>query len=254
MRLLKMLLVAAAGWVVPSMAAQAAPVRVAVEGDGAYAPFSFFKADKTLTGFDIEITDALCKHIAEGCEIIPVDFELIVDGLAAGKYDASISSMALTEDRAKKILYGPTYYRSHTIFVGRADKFSNISPEALKGLRLASSQGTIQQQYLADNYPGSVIVQGKDMNDAFDKLVNGSVDLVLADAIVQMDFLQSERGAAFAYVGEPLKADIFNSAAYVTLRKGLETKADEFAEALKHIRLDGTYDKINRNFIPFSIY
>lgn len=254
MRLLKALMVAAAGLTLLGAAAGAAPLRVAVEGDGAYAPFSFFKPDKTLTGFDIEITDALCKHIPEGCDIIPVDFELIVDGLAAGKYDASISSMALTEERAKKILYGPTYYRSHTIFVGRADKFANVSPEALKGARLASAQGTIQQQFLVDNYPGSVIVQGKDMNDAYDKLVNGDVDLVLADAIVQMDFLQSERGAAFAYVGEPLKADIFNSAAYVTLRKGLEAKADEFVEALKHIRLDGTYDRINRNFVPFSIY
>lgn len=254
MRLLKALTILAAGFGLLTGVAEAAPVRVAVEGDGAYAPFSFFKADKTLTGFDIEITDALCKHIVEGCEIIPVNFEVIVDGLAAGTYDVSISSMALTEDRAKKILYGPTYYRSHTIFVGRADKFSSTSPEALKGLRLASAQGTIQQQYLVDNYPGSVIVQGKDMNDAFDKLASGSVDLVLADAIVQMDFLQSERGSAFAYVGEPLKADIFNSAAYVTLRKGLEGKADEFVEALKHIRLDGTYDRINRNFIPFSIY
>ena len=254
MRLLKVLTVAAAGWGLLSAAAQAAPLRVAVEGDGAYAPFSFFKPDKTLTGFDIEITDALCKHIPEGCEIIPVDFEVIVDGLAAGKYDASISSMALTEDRAKKILYGPTYYRSHTIFLGRADKFSDTSPEAMKSLRLASAQGTIQQQYLVDHYPGSVILQGKDINDAYDKLVNGSVDLVLADAIVQMDFLQSERGAAFAYVGEPLKADVFNSAAYITLRKGLEVQSDEFAEALKHIRLDGTYDRINRNFVPFSIY
>ena len=235
-------------------AAQAAPLRVAVEGDGAYAPFSFFKPDKSLTGFDIEITDALCKHLPEGCEIIPVDFEVIVDGLAAGKYDASISSMALTEERAAKILYGPTYYRSHTIFLGRPEKFSDTSPAALKGVRLASSQGTIQQKYLADTYPQSVIVEAKDMNDAYDKLVDGSVDLVLADAIVQMDFLQSPRGADFGYVGEPLKAEIFNSAAYVTLRKGLEVKSEEFADALKHIRLDGTYDRINRSFVPFSIY
>lgn len=253
MRLLKEVVIAAGLCGVLS-AAQAAPLRVAVEGDGAYAPFSFFKPDKTLTGFDIEITNALCSHIPEGCEIIPVDFEVIVDGLASGKYDASISSMALTEDRAKKILYGPTYYRSHTIFLGRVDKLSDVSPAALKGVRLASSQGTIQQKYLADNYPDSVIVEAKDMNDAYDKLVNGSVDLILADAIVQMDFLQSERGADFAYVGEPLKAEIFNSAAYVTLRKGLEAQSAEFADALKHIRLDGTYDRINRNFVPFSIY
>lgn len=250
----KLLLMAAAGWAVCGAAAEAAPLRVAIEGDGAYAPFSFFKPDKTLTGFDTEITDALCKHIPEGCEIIPVNFELIVDGLAAGTYDVSISSMGLTKERADKILFGPTYYRSHTIFTGRPDRFSSTSPEALKGVRLASSQGTIQQKYLTDTYPRSIVLEAKDMNDAYDMLIKGKVDLILADDIVQMDFLQSKQGADFGYVGEPLKAELLNSAAYVTFRKGLDAQAEEFAAALKHIRLDGTYDKINRSFVPFSIW
>lgn len=254
MRRFQWLATAALGAVLFGTAAQSAPLRVAIEGDGAYAPFSFFKADKTLTGFDIELTSALCKYIPEGCDIIPVNFEVIVDGLAEGKYDVSISSMGYTDERAAKILFGPTYYRSHTTFLGRADKFSDISPKALKGLRLASAQGTIQQNYLAENYPGSVIIEGKDLNDAYDKLVDGSVDLVLADSLVQLDFLQSSRGADFAYAGDPLKADILNSAAYFTFRKGLESKAVEFDEALKHIRLDGTYDRINRSFVPFNIY
>ena len=242
------------GWALSGTALQAAPLRVAVEGDGAYAPFSFFTADKALTGFDIEIADALCKHIAEGCEIVPVNFEVIVDGLTEGKFDVAVASMGWTEERAGKLLFGPTYYRSHTVFVGRADKPSDISPDGLAKMRLASSQATIQQKYLGDNYRKSLIVEGKDMDDAYDKLVAGTVDLVLADTIVQMAFLQSERGVDFAYVGEPLKADELNSASYVTFRKGLEDKTTEFAEALKHIRLDGTYDRINRKFVPFNIY
>ena len=254
MRRLGLFVIAAAGCVAVGVAAEAAPLRVAVEGDGAYAPFSFFKSDKTLTGFDIEITNALCKNIPEGCEIVPVNFEVIVDGLAAGTFDVSISSMALTKERAEKILFGPTYYRSHTIFMGRPDRFSSNSPEALKGARLVSSQGTIQQQYLVDNYPQSVVLEAKDMNEAYDMLVKGKADLVLADDIVQMDFLQSKDGADFGYVGEPLRADVFNSAAYVTLRKGFEAQAAEFDAALRRIRLDGTYDRINRSFIPFSIW
>ncbi len=250
----KVMMAIVVGWCLAGAAAEAAPLRVAVEGDGAYAPFSFFTADKALTGFDIEIADALCRHIAEGCEIVPVDFEVIVDGLASGKFDVSIASMGWTEERAGKILFGPTYYRSHTIFVGRTDRFADTSPDGLKQARLASAQATIQQKYLGDNYPGSTVVAGKDLNDAYDKLVAGSIDLVLADSIVQMAFLQSERGSDFAYVGEPLRAEVLNSAAYITFRKGLDDKAAEFTEALKHIRLDGTYDRINRKFVPFNIY
>ena len=244
----------AIGWCLTGVPVQAAPLQVAVEGDGAYAPFSFFTKDNALTGFDIEITDALCKHIPEGCVITPVNFEVIVDGLAQGKFDVSIASMGWTDERAGKILFGPTYYRSHTVFVGHADKYPDVSPDGLKQARVASAQATIQQQYLVDNYGKSTVVEGKDLDDAYDKLVAGNVDLVLADSIVQMAFLQSDRGADFAYVGDPLKAEVLNSAAYITFRKGLEGKAEEFAEALKHIRLDGTYDRINRKFVPFNIY
>lgn len=244
----------ALGWCLGATALQAAPLRVAVEGDGAYAPFSFFAPDKSLTGFDIEIAQALCRHIADGCEMVPVDFDVMVDGLAQGRFDASIASMGWTEERAGKILFGPIYYRSHTIFVGRAGASADTSPEALKGARLASAQATIQQKYLVDHYPDSTVLEGKDIDDAHAKLVAGSVDLVLADSIVQMAFLQSDRGADFAYVGDPLKAEVLNSAAYVTFRKGLDGRAAEFTEALKRIRLDGTYDRINRKFVPFNIY
>ena len=121
-------------------------------------------------------------------------------------------------------------------------------------MRLASAQATIQQQYLVDNYPKSIVLEGKNLDDAYGKLVAGSVDLVLADSIVQMAFLQSDRGGDFAYVGDPLKAEVLNSAAYITFHKGLDDKAAEFTDALKHIRLDGTYDRINRKFVPFNIY
>ncbi len=246
--------VAVVGWGLAGAIAEAAPLRVAIEGDGAYAPFSFFKPDKSLTGFDIEITNALCQHIPEGCDIIPVNFEVIVDGLANGTYDVSISSLGYTKERAAKILYGPAYYRSHDAFIGRSEKFTDISPGSLKAVRLASSQGTTQQKFLTEHYPDSVILEGKDLNEAYDKLVDGGVDLVLADSIVHMDFLQSKRGADFAYVGEPLKSDDITNAAYIGFRKGLEAKVDEFSAALKQIRLDGTYDRINRQFVPFNIY
>ncbi len=254
MRAFKRFVMTVAGMGLLGSAAQATPLRVAVEGDGDYAPFSFFDANKTLTGFDIEITKALCKQIPEGCEIIPVNWEVIIDGLASGKYDASVASMAYTKERAAKMLYGPLYYRSHSIFIGRPEKFTATTPEALKGARLTSSQGTVQQEFLTSHYKQSTIVEGKDFSEAYAKLGDGSVDLVLGDAVVLMDFLQSKAGADFGFVGDPIKDDAVESAAYVTLRKGMEPAAHEFQDAFDHIRLDGTYDRINRSFVPFSIY
>lgn len=234
--------------------AQGAPLRMAVEGDGAYAPFSFFDKAGHLTGFDIDVAKALCAQVKDGCEIIPVNWEVIVDGLASGKFDAAVASIAFSKERADKIAYGASYYRSHSVFVGRPDSFADVTPAGLKGARVASSQGTIQQLYLSNHYKQSTVVEPKDFDDAFAKLKDGSVDLVLADAIACMEFLQSKDGEAFAFVGDPLTGEELQSASYITLRKGIDGRAAELNAALDHIRLDGSYDKINRTYVPFSIF
>ena len=254
MRSFRGLLLVAAIWTGSEAVACASPLRVAVEGDGAYAPFSFFDSSGKLAGFDIEIARALCEQVPDGCEIVPVNWETIIDGLADQRFDAAVASIAFSKERAGRIVFGAPYYRSHSVFIGRPDRFAAVTPDALKGVRLASSTGTIQQQFLVDGYKQSTIVEAKDMNDAYAKLKEGSVDLVLGDAVAFMEFLQSANGADFGFVGDPLTGEALQSAAYITLRKGLEDKAPVFAEALKRIRLDGTYDRINRVYVPFSIY
>ena len=234
-------------------AAQAAPLRMAIEGDGAYAPYSFFGPNGELKGFDVDLAKALCAKLAEGCEIIPVDWTVIVDGLAEGRFDAAVASLAYSKERAERIHYGAPYMRSHSVFIGRADRFADVSPAALTGVRVQSTPGTVQQKFLRDTYRNRVVLEAKDLDAAYDDLVSGRVDLLLGDAVAFMGFLESDRGTDFAFVGEPLTGGDLESDSFITLRKGIDHRAAELAEALKQVRLDGTFDRINRAYVPFSI-
>ena len=49
--------------------AQDAVVKIGTEGT--YAPFSFYTADGKLTGFDVELTQALCDAAKIRCESSP---------------------------------------------------------------------------------------------------------------------------------------------------------------------------------------
>jgi len=70
-------------------------IRVAVEG--AYPPFNYVTPEGELAGFDVDISKALIAATGAEIEIITQDWDGIIPGLLARKYDCIIASMSITE-------------------------------------------------------------------------------------------------------------------------------------------------------------
>ncbi|MBU1248797.1 MAG: transporter substrate-binding domain-containing protein [Proteobacteria bacterium] len=232
--------------------AVAQPLRVATEG--AYPPFNMIDANGELTGFDVDIAKALCAAMSRSCELQVVAWDTIIEGLEQGKYEVIVASMAKTPERDARMEYTDYYYRSATAFVGRAGTPFTLSREGLAGKTLSAQAGTVQADYLKEKYPDSTLVFPETMAMVNAGLVAGTTDLGLMDDFSALDFFNTPEGELFDFVGEPLTDAEPYGTAYIQVTKGNVQLKDAINEALRQIRLDGSYARINAKYFPFSIY
>jgi len=230
----------------PAMAGDS--IRIATEG--AYAPFNMVTAEGELAGFDVDIAKALCAEMKVECKIVAQDWDGIIPGLKARKYDAIIASLSVTEERSRVVAFTDHYYSNSLGFVSA--KAADFDPKALEGKAIGAQRATIAGQYLEDNLGDKVSVKLYDTQDnAYLDLSSGRLDAILSDKLPAYNWLESEEGQAFEFRGD--KIDIDDKIAIAVRKKDSELK-ERFNAALKVILENGTYEKINAKYFPFSIY
>jgi ABC-type amino acid transport substrate-binding protein len=225
--------------------------RVAV--DTYYPPFSYTD-EKTgqLAGFDVDIARAVCGKLKITCEIKGVSFNDIIPQLEAGQLDIGSAGFSYTEERAKRVLYTRKYFRSSSLFLELPGTFTDITPETLKGKKVAAQAGTTQEEYLRRTYGESIeLVLVESFGDILKAVNDRTADLGFIEGLPGYYYLKSEEGMDLDFVGAPVHLD---GGSCMVLRKGDEALRDRINQAIDDLRRSGEYDAINRKYFEFSVY
>lgn len=220
--------------------------------EGAYPPFNFIGPDGELKGFDIDIANALCEEMQRECVFVTQDWDGIIPGLLANKYDAIIASMSITPERDKAVDFTKRYYSNKLRFV--APKGSDIKPTraSLQGKTVGAQRATISAQWLDENMANTVDIKRYDTQEnAYLDLSSGRIDAVLADMLVTYEWLESDAGSEFEFKGEAVYE---GDRIAIAVREGDDELRKAFNKAIDAIREDGTYQRINAKYFPFDIY
>jgi len=240
--------------------AQDEVVRIGTEG--AYPPFNYIDSDGNLAGFDIEIANALCDAAGFQCEFVVQDWDGIIPGLLARRYDAIIASMSITEERKQVVDFTDKYYATPAKFVKAKDRDLEIpedieaANEALAGMTIGVQRATIHENFLRDNFPNLDIRVYASQDEANLDLANGRLDLVMADSVVLLEgFLGIPEGEDFEFVGpDYFKEDWHGEGIGIAVRKGEDDLRQAFNEAIRKIREEGIYQEINAKYFAFDVY
>ncbi len=233
---------------------QAADLRVGVEG--AYPPFSWKESDGTLKGFDIEIAEAICAELKRKCVLVEQDWDGMIPALLAKKFDTIIASMSITEERKKRVDFSDKYYNTPAKFVAKKGSGLKISKSGLAGKRIGLQRGTTHQCYMEKMYPDVELVLYGTQDEVFQDLAIGRIDAQFSDSIAADDgFLKTDAGKDFEFVGGDQHDEACHGpGAGMAVRKQDTQLRDDLNGAIKAIRANGVYQKINAKYFDFDIF
>ncbi|MGH6897481.1 MAG: ABC transporter substrate-binding protein [Geminicoccaceae bacterium] len=257
MRKLATGLIAAAAIAVLATGAQAQDKRqVKIGTEGAYPPFNSIDTDGKLVGFDIDIANALCAAANFECEFVIQDWDGIIPGLIAKKYDAIVASMSITEQRKEVVDFTDKYYNTPAKFVAPKGAGLDISPEGLAGKAVGVQRATIHENFLRGEFPEVDVRAYATQDEANADLVSGRVDLIMADSVALLEgFLKTDAGQDFEFVGPDYSDPKYHGeGAGIAIRKGEDDLRATFNEAIDKIRADGTYEAIAEKYFEFDVY
>ena len=215
-------------------------IRVATEG--AYKPFNFTNADGSLGGYDVDVVKAVCHEAKLDCDIVAQDWDGILPGLMARKYDAIASGMSISPERAAQVDFSTPYFKNTMVWVAAKD--GKFNPQNINGLKIGGQRSTTLGQYLQDKLSKNNEVKLYDNYDnAYIDLKSGRVDAVLSEKVTASEWLK-QNSDKFGVSGSDIDN---NDNIAMAVRKNDPLKAD-FDKALATLQSNGELTKIQAQY------
>lgn len=223
------------------------PTTIKIATESSYKPFSYTDADGKLIGYEIELIDALCKQMKAKCDVISQDWDGLIPGLNAQKFDAIMAGISITPERQEVIEFSDPYFHTSIILIGK--KGDNISIDALKGQPIASQRATVASQYLQEEHAEADIKLYDTQDNAYLDLTAGRVRAMMSDKVTGLDWLKTPAGNDYEIKGQEITTD--KDAMGIGFRKG-DALVAKFNKALSEIKANGTYDQISGSYFGTS--
>ncbi|MBV9674174.1 MAG: ABC transporter substrate-binding protein, partial [Verrucomicrobia bacterium] len=226
--------------------------------DPSYPPFESKGPDGQLTGFDIDLGNALCAKLNAQCVWVENDFDGMIPALKARKIDAILSDLSVTEKRRRQIDFTEKLYNTPTRMVAKIGSSLLPSIDSLKGKRVGVEQGTVQETYARTYFEpkGVTVISYQNQDQVYADLLTDRLDATLQDAVqASAGFLKTPQGHGFEFAGPELKdAKILGNAGAIGVRKEDSDLKSALNQAILELLHDGTYETLAKKYFDFDIY
>jgi lysine-arginine-ornithine-binding protein len=229
-------------------------LRLATEAD--YPPFNErVPPYGKITGWEIDLGMATCAKMNRKCEFVAQEWDGMIPGLLAHRFDGIFSAMSITAERQKKIDFTEPYYKTTAQFVAKKSLKIDRSTEDLGGLKIGTTPGSTQC-YLLKHYRHAKVRIYQTAQDLFLDLQSSRVDAILSEPVqAEFGLIRQSPGANLAFVGDPVQdVDCFGEGVGIGVRKEDAALRTALNRALAAVRADGTYHRLTVQYFGSDIF
>ena len=192
-------------------------VTVATSPD--FPPFESLDGSEVV-GIEVDILQAITGKLGMEMKLEQMDFESVIPGVQAGKFDIGMSGITITADRQKNCDFTQPYFLASQAIVVTPD--SNITCKAdLEGKTVSVQTGTTAEEYCMEN--GYEVLAFAANNDAAAALTSGKaaawvvdnevgVALAAQQGLVVLDEAMTSEPYAFAFAKDSALTAQFDEA------------------------------------------
>jgi octopine/nopaline transport system substrate-binding protein len=250
---------------------------VVIGMEGAYEPWNLTDSSGKIVGFEPDLVMDLCKRAGFECKIIAQDWDGMIPGLKAGKFDVIMDGMSITDERKKEIDFSKPYAVSPGAFLAPKDSplakatgagtLIDLDKDAaagdaaiksvqaaLKGKTLGVQVSTTHANFASEHLKG--VADVKEYKTADDRdldLKSGRIDASLDDYTVVAATADKPDAKDLAILGPKFIGGTFGAGTGMGIRKSDADLTAKFDAALAAAVADGTVKKLSEQWFKIDI-
>ena len=209
-----------------------------------FAPYEFYAVkDGTpeLAGFDVALAGYIADFLGLELEIIPMDFDGVLNELAAGGVDLGLAGLSPDPKRMDAMDFSEIYYQGGQSFVtvkANADKFATLDDTNKAEYSIGAQNGSIQMDLANEFSPDADIVPLVKVTDIIAELLGGKLDGAYIETAVAENYAKSYPDLAVV-----LDVPYDTEGSAVGVVKGNADLVAAVNEAIAAALADGSMDK-----------
>ena len=217
--------------------------------EGTWAPWTYHDENDELVGFDVEVGQQIAEALGVEATFVEGEWDGLLAGLDAGRYDIMINGVDITEERADAYDFSDPYAYNRTAVIVSGDNTDITSMEDLEGKHTAN---TISSTYaeVAEQY-GAEVTGVDDLNQTFELLFSGRIDATLNAEVTYYDYMEAHPDTNIKIAClDPEATEVA-----IPFRKGEETASlrEAVNQALADMRESGVLTELSEKYFGTDI-
>lgn len=218
--------------------------KIQVATDATWPPFEYVdEQTKEIVGFDIDLMNAIAEKEGLDVEFVNVSWDPLLAGMAQCQYDAAISAMTITPERAEQFNFSEPYFAAGQIVTVAIDNAEITGKDSLVGKTVGAQLGTTGAIEV-EKMEGVTLKNYDDIGLAFQDLMNGQIDAVVADNPLALGYV-GQNPDKLKVVGEVFTDEYYG----IAVCKENTELLEKINSGLAKVKEEGLIDQLTEKWI-----